>query len=152
MSSSSSDDFQPPEYIRNAPIISNNKSNNMDSLYLDYFGGMKNSSGNYADSQQYKSNPFDSSESLNIYAKHTVTPLFSTKNKYYKDRFRHSYPNNAFIRKAKELKSFIMSETERLANQDTRFCLGANLLQEVECLGSSPNCSIRRRMMKMGLL
>lgn len=152
MSSSSSDEFQPPQYIQNTPIINTNRNNNKDSFLYDYVGGLKSSSSYFGDSPKYKSNPFDSSDSLYLYNKNPVSPLFSTKNKYYKERFRHTYPNTAFIRKVKELKSFIMSETERLTSQDNRFGLGANLRQEIECLGSSPNCSIRRRMMKMGLL
>lgn len=150
--SSSSDEFQPPQYIQNVPIINTNRNNNMESFLFDYVGGLKSSSGYFGDSQKYKSNPFDSSDSLYLYTRHPISPLYSTKNKYSKERFRYNYPNSAFIRKVKELKSFIISETERLANQDTNYGLGANLRQEIECLGSSPSCSIRRRMMKMGLI
>lgn len=152
MSSSSSDEFQPPQYIQNTPIITTNKNNNIDSYLFDYAGGLKSSPGYFGESQKFKSNPFDSSDSLYLYTRHPISPLYSVKNKYSKERLRYTYPNSSFIRKVKELKSFIISETERLNNQDTNFGLGANLRQEIECLGNSPNCSIRRRMMKMGLI
>ena len=114
--------------------------------------GLKNSSNNFQDSQNYRSNPFDSTDSVYI-PKRNVPPLFSNiKTNVSKEKMRHSYPNNAFIRKTRDLRTFILSETERLINQDNRMFLGANLRQEVECLGTAPNCNIRKRMMRMGLL
>jgi hypothetical protein len=68
------------------------------------------------------------------------------------ERTRHSYPTNAFVRRTKDLRSFIRSETERLINQDTRAGLGAASRREVEIFATGPNCAIRQRMFKMGLI
>jgi hypothetical protein len=68
------------------------------------------------------------------------------------EQTRHSYPTNAFVRRTKDLRSFIRSETERLINQDTRACLGAASRREVEIFATGTNCGIRKQMFKMGLI
>lgn len=152
---SSSDDPPSPQYLQNSPnsqLKSSYKNNKVDHPKKDYQNAFKSSS-NLSDSHQYKSNPFDSSDSFTTYLKRPSAPIFPSKiTNHNIQNTRHSYPTNAFIRKSKDLKLYIISETERLINQDSRFLLGANTRQEIECLGPAPKCTIRKRMMKMGLL
>jgi hypothetical protein len=68
------------------------------------------------------------------------------------EQTRHSYPTNAFVRRTKDLRSFIRSKTERLINPDTRVSLGGASPREVEIFATGPNCGIRKRMFKMGLI
>jgi hypothetical protein len=68
------------------------------------------------------------------------------------ERTRHSYSTCAFFRRTNNIRAFISAETERLLNQDHRALLGAASRLEVEILANGANCSIRRRMFKMGLL
>jgi hypothetical protein len=78
--------------------------------------------------------------------------LPTTKEVQRANRVRHSYPTNAFIRRTRDIRSFIISETERLANQDVRSSLGAVSRQELDYMKSGPNCAIRSRMARLGLL
>ena len=113
------------------------------------------SSDEDADSSTKVFNPFDSTIELDrLEPKQCRSPKVTyTKNDSQRtERTRHSYPTTAFVRKTKDLKCFIISETERLISQDVRNSLGAFSRQELDAIGGTQNCAIRRRMYKLGLL
>ena len=98
-------------------------------------------------------NPFDSSiDNDRIVLRKVRSPKVTYSRKDIMcEPARHSYPTNAFIRKTRDLRCFILEETERLISRDGRSLLCAHSRQELAA-GVAPNCSIRKRMFKLGLL
>lgn len=113
------------------------------------------SSDDFADSSTKVFNPFDSTIEMDkLEPKQCRSPkvTYNKNDSQRSERTRHSYPTNSFVRKTKDLRCFIISETERLISQDVRNSLGACSRQELDAIGGSQNCAIRRRMYKLGLL
>ena len=98
-------------------------------------------------------NPFDSSiDDTRIIMKKCRSPNVKySRKEVCAEPARHSYPSNAFVRKTRDLRCFILQETERLISNDGRSILGAQSRQELAA-GVAPNCAIRKRMFKLGLL
>ena len=59
---------------------------------------------------------------------------------------------NPFIQKSKDLRSYIIKETQRLVNRDSSLYLNSNVRTELNHYNAAPNNEVRRRMMKMGLI
>lgn len=116
------------------------------------FGGVVPSHEDYLKSSSKISYPYESSFGFNhSNISQDDSNIYSKPSRKYEPT-RHSYPTNAFIRKTNDLKSFIMAETERLVNRPNNLYLDANTRIEVELMGRAPQCSVRKRMFKLGLI